>query len=637
MHPLRSLSWFGGFSIYTQSLCRSTIFPSQLFKLSCSRNHSKLSWSTDDRARLSKFWIPTGGIAASADEDSHAKLIRGGFLRQAHTGIFHMLPLGRRVQDKLEALVDKHMSTLGASKLALSSLSSEELWAKSGRLDASSELFRLKDRKEAGYLLAPTHEEEITELVSNSVQSYKELPVRLYQITRKYRDELRPRQGLLRSREFVMKDLYTFDYNSSSALSTYEDVRKAYQNLFNELKIPYLVAEADSGDIGGDLSHEFHFPTKIGEDNIISCIKCNYVANEELAETGKQKVDEIDDPDVHIQNTTVVAGFSRDGSTLIATWFYFESGEEYELNTRSIKSVVPEYDPSRKIEYQELLRFINRENGTGNKLLDKSDQPSINRVIHLIDGRVPSRISQEIMKERFSAVAKAKATQDDWLSKVDDTSFISQDPSTGEPLNLRRIMEGDICPKCQEPTLKVEKAIELGHTFHLGTRYSKPMEATVTVPSSLVENKSNDEENTSRSGENGQVRVPMEMGCHGIGVTRMIGAVAETLVDEKGLNWPRVMAPFEIVVIPGKGSDEDALQIFDTFSTAAMDPVVDDREVSIAWKLRDADLIGYPVIVLLGRKWKEGLCEVQCRRLDVKENVKIEDLTDFVGRLLSQL
>ncbi|KAJ8061393.1 hypothetical protein OCU04_010449 [Sclerotinia nivalis] len=637
MRPLRSISRFGGSSIYIRSLCRSTIFPSQLFKPSYSRNHSNLTSSTDDRARLSKFWIPTGGIAASADEDSHAKLIRGGFLRQAHTGIFHMLPLGRRVQDKLEALIDKHMSTLGASKLALSSLSSEELWAKSGRLDASSELFRLKDRKEAGYLLAPTHEEEITELVSNSVQSYKELPVRLYQTTRKYRDELRPRQGLLRSREFVMKDLYTFDYNSSSALSTYEDVRKAYQNLFDELKIPYLVAEADSGDIGGDLSHEFHFPTKIGEDNIISCTKCKYVANEELAETGKLKVDGIDDSDVHFQNTSVVAGFSRDGSTLIATWFYSENGEGYELNTRSIKSVIPEYDPSRKIEYQELLRFINRENVTGNKLLDKSDQPSINRVVHLIDGRVPPRISQEIVKERFSTIAKAKGTQDDWLSKVDDTSFISRDPSTGESLNLRRVMEGDICPKCQEPTLKVEKAIELGHTFHLSTRYSKPMGATVTVPSNLVENKFNDEEITSRSEENGQVRVPMEMGCHGIGVTRMIGAVAETLVDEKGLNWPRVMAPFEIVVIPGKGSDEDALRVFDTFSTAAMDPVVDDREVSIAWKLRDADLIGYPVIVVLGRKWKEGLCEVQCRRLDVKENVKIEDLTDFVGKLLSQL
>jgi prolyl-tRNA synthetase len=185
--------------------------------------------------------------------------------------------------------------------------------------------------------------------------------------------------------------------------------------------------------------------------------------------------------------------------------------------------------------------------------------------------------------------------------------------------------------------LKVQKAIELGHTFHLGTRYSKPMEATVTVPSGLVENKSTVQGNSPQSEENTQDQVPMEMGCHGIGVTRTIGAVAETLADEKGLNWPRVMAPFEIVVVPGKGLGEDSLKIYDTLSAATMDPVLDDRKVSIAWKLRDADLIGYPIIVLLGKKWKEGLCEVQCRRLGVKQDVKVMDLKGFVENLLRQL
>ncbi|TGO27525.1 hypothetical protein BPAE_0040g00060 [Botrytis paeoniae] len=629
MHSLRSISRFGGSATNIWGLCRRATSLSRPFRLSYSQMQSKLSTINDDRARLSKFWIPTGGIAASADKDSHAKLIRGGFLRQAHTGIFHMLPLGRRVQDKLEALIDKHMSTLGASKLALSSLSSEELWAKSGRLNSSSELFRLEDRKEARYLLAPTHEEEITELVSNSVQSYKELPVRLYQITRKYRDELRPRQGLLRSREFVMKDLYTFDYNNSSALSTYENVRKAYHNLFDELKIPYLVAEADSGDIGGDLSHEFHFPTKIGEDNIISCSKCNYVANEELAESVLPKLNEAESLKNEFKNLKKVGGFSRDGSTLIVTWFYSENGEEYELNTSSIKRLVPDYDPSRKMGHVELSRLINENFMLTNTCLNKADEIHITRVIDLIDGRVPLEFSEAISK-------KEEVHFDSSLNEYKNSSF-AQDPSTGELLNFKRITEGDICPKCQEPTLKVEKAIELGHTFHLGTRYSKPMEATVTMPSGLVGKYLEAEENVPQQGGNDQIRVPMEMGCHGIGVTRMIGAVAETLADVKGLNWPRVMAPFEIVVVPGKGLDEDALQIFDTLSAAAMDPVVDDREVSIGWKMKDADLIGYPVIVLLGRKWKEGLCEVQCRRLDVKKDVRVEDLKNFVGKLLNQL
>ncbi|CCD34450.1 hypothetical protein QC760_009723 [Botrytis cinerea] len=629
MRSLQSISRFGGSTTNTWSLCRRTALFPRSFKLSYSQTQSNLSTISDDRARLSKFWIPTGGIAASADEDSHAKLIRGGFLRQAHTGIFHMLPLGRRVQDKLEALIDKHMSTLGASKLALSSLSSEELWVKSGRLNSSSELFRLEDRKEARYLLAPTHEEEITELVSNSVQSYKELPVRLYQITRKYRDELRPRQGLLRSREFVMKDLYTFDYNSTSALSTYEDVRKAYHNLFDELKIPYLVAEADSGDIGGDLSHEFHFPTKIGEDNIISCSKCNYVANEELAESGLPKSGETESLTNESKNLKKVGGFSRDGSALIVTWFYSERGEEYDLNTSSIKRLVPDYDPSRKVGHVELSRLINEDFMLTNTCLNKTDEIQITHVINLIDRRVPLEFSEAVSR-------KPEVHSDSSLNKFKISSF-AQDPLTGESLNLKRIAEGDVCPKCQEPTLKVEKAIELGHTFHLGTRYSKPMEATVTVPSGLVGGNLKAGENEPQQGRNDQIQVPMEMGCHGIGVTRMVGAVAETLADEKGLNWPRVMAPFEIVVVPGKGLDEDALQIFDTLSAAAMDPVVDDREVSIGWKMKDADLIGYPVIVLLGRKWKEGLCEVQCRRLDVKEDIRVEDLKNFVGKLLSQL
>ncbi|KAF5867742.1 putative prolyl-trna synthetase protein [Botrytis fragariae] len=629
MHSLRSISRFGGSATNTWGLCRRATSLSRPFRLSYSQMQPSLSTINDDRARLSKFWIPTGGIAASADEDSHAKLIRGGFLRQAHTGIFHMLPLGRRVQNKLEALIDKHMSTLGASKLALSSLSSEELWAKSGRLNSSSELFRLEDRKEARYLLAPTHEEEITELVSNSVQSYKELPVRLYQITRKYRDELRPRQGLLRSREFVMKDLYTFDYNNSCALSTYEDVRKAYHKLFDELKIPYLVAEADSGDIGGDLSHEFHFPTKIGEDNIISCSKCDYVANEELAESGLSKLNETESSKNEFKNLKKVGGFSRDGSTLIVTWFYSENGEGYDLNTSSIKRLVPDYDPSRKIGHVVMSRLINEDFILTNTCLNEADEIHITHVINLIDGRVPPEFSEAISRER-------EVHFDSSLNKYKNSSFV-QDPSTGEPLNLKRIMEGDVCPKCQEPTLKVEKAIELGHTFHLGTRYSKPMEATVTVPSGLVGKNLEAEDNEPQQGGNDQIRVPMEMGCHGIGVTRMIGAVAETLADGKGLNWPRVMAPFEIVVVPGKGLNEDALQISDTLSAAAMDPVVDDREVSIGWKMKDADLIGYPVIVLLGRKWKEGLCEVQCRRLDVKEDVRVEDLKNFVGKLLNQL
>ena len=217
-------------------------------------------------------------------ENGHDLLVRAGFLRQAHSGIFHLLPLGLKVQNKIERLIDKHMLRLGASKVSLSCLSSEELWKRSGRLDKgrTSELLRLEDRKGAKYLLSPTHEEEITTIIANAVHSHKELPLRLYQISRKYRDEPRPRQGLLRGREFLMKDLYTFDVTEDAARKTYEAVRGAYVAFLEELQLPYLVAQADSGNMGGNLSHEYHFASSHGEDTIVACDKCDYSINEEL-------------------------------------------------------------------------------------------------------------------------------------------------------------------------------------------------------------------------------------------------------------------------------------------------------------------------------------------------------------------
>jgi len=242
----------------------------------------------DSRNRYTNFWIPPRPTnfdrASKHDVDSNQLLVAAGFLRQAYSGIFHLLPLGLRVQDKLERLIDKHMSSLGASKVSLSSITSQDLWEQSGRFATNPDLFKFRDRRDGKWLLSPTHEEEITSLVGSLVQFQRDMPVRLYQLSRKYRDEPRPRQGLLRGKEFLMKDLYTFDVDSATALDTYEAVKTAYCNFFDELKLPYLVAKADSGNMGGSLSHEFHFPSPKGEDNIISCSDCDYVKNEELVD-----------------------------------------------------------------------------------------------------------------------------------------------------------------------------------------------------------------------------------------------------------------------------------------------------------------------------------------------------------------
>ncbi|MCJ1327491.1 hypothetical protein MMC10_004160 [Thelotrema lepadinum] len=441
----------------------------------------------DGRNRLSNFWVPTGGIAFEEDkkEDSNALLVRGGFLRQSHAGIFQLLPLGLRIQDKVERLLDKHMRKLGASKISLSSLSSEDSWRKSGRLqDGRSELFQVEDRKGSQFLLAPTHEEDITTLVGGLVQSYKDLPLRLYQIGRKYRDEPRPRQGLLRTREFVMKDLYTFDVSKNQALSTYETVRAAYYAFFDEFKVPYLVADADSGSIGGDISHEYHIASAKGEDSVYTCTSCGFVVNEE-------------------------------------------------------------------------------------KLVDDSS-----------------------------------------LNKEDGTCS---------------------CPKCSS-MMKSVTTIELGHTFYLGTKYSKPLGAHVEAKASetvTVGDASKDRQVTAST--------PIEMGCHGIGVSRLIAGMTNVLSDGKGLNWPRVIAPFETIIISSSSTEKPATDLLDQLSHSA-DTVLDDRDQSLIWKMKDADLIGYPVLVILGRAWaKEGKCEVQCRRLGVREDVAPEILPGFVHSLLDKL
>ncbi|KAF2637043.1 prolyl-tRNA synthetase [Massarina eburnea CBS 473.64] len=540
---------------------------------------------SDSRNRLSNFWAPTGGIAAQDGEqdDSHALLIRSGFLRQAHSGVFHLLPLGLRVQNKLECLIDKHMRSVGASKLSLSSITTEELWKQSGRYSANSELLRIKDRRNSGFLLSPTHEEEITSLVASIVNSYKQLPLRLYQTGRKYRDERRPRQGLLRAKEFMMKDLYTFDSSHEEALKSYEDVRKAYNNLFDEFKIPYLVADADSGNMGGKLSHEYHFVSPKGEDNVWSCKNCDYVANEELAEKGSSK--DITSPDVQ---PLVFTGISTDRTTAI------------QIHVPRPPHIPIDENPV----WDHASEFINFH--------------AVKKAGIDIDAGIESATLAPLLPKATSTIS----IHDRSLSKDD------QSEDSNPTHDFTPIKPEDPCPRCSSGKLTSSKAIEVGHTFHLGTRYSEPLSAIFS---------------DGRSGA--PQRLHMHMGCHGIGVSRLIGSMASLLSDRKGLNWPRVIAPFEVVVVATpKVQEGHDVEVYDKLVTAGdgingIDVVLDDRPAQkLSWKLTDADLIGYPVIVVLGKWWEEKrMVEVQCRRLGFKQDVGIEELRGKVVELLEQL
>jgi prolyl-tRNA synthetase len=384
----------------------------------------------------------------------------------------------------------------------------------------------------------------------------------------------------------MMKDLYTFDHSTDAALKTYEEVREAYNNLFNELRLPYLVADADSGNMGGKLSHEYHFVSPKGEDNVWSCNSCDYVANEELVEKSSQAVASKN------ESWLAFTGTSVDKRTKINVWIPHPSKSG--INT--------------KVQAEQRPEFVN---------------------LHAVKKALPEDIELDTGIESSSLLSLLQKSTDTIDLFDPSLTFDKHDTSLSNPLSsklhLTTIETGDPCPRCSNGKLDVQKAIEVGHTFHLGTRYSEPLNAVVALP----------DQNLSS---------PIQMGCHGIGVSRIIGAVASLLSDTKGLNWPRAIAPYEAIVLTSPKIDEnDAAEVYDAMygegRNEEMDLVLDDRAAkSLGWKLKDAELIGYPVVVVLGRGWLDRReVEVQCRRLGFKKDVGLGELRQQVLGLLEQL
>ena len=469
-----------------------------------------------------------------------------------------------------------------------------------------------------------------------------------------------------------MKDLYTFDVTSERALRTYQTVRQAYNAFFSEFRIPYLTAEASSGEIGGNLSHEYHFPSKKGEDNLVCCSSCDYVANEELAESkiarahrrpksdyehvshplemdsssrkqstsesgplgpGEDSIANIESPAGADENRWF--GISQDRNTLIYACLPPEveiravAGKEYRktnINPFAIKRIFPELD----LGVEDPLRVFKSKMALGTAEENTGTEA---RILRVVDMRYMSQQPPPIFPNPSSISIGG------WEVPIQDRSS-----EADRMVDLVRIESGDFCPNCDEGTLRVENAVELGHTFHLGTRYSTPLEATIDADPSQKESQ---REASSNPGQSGTLpdRIPLQMGCHGIGVSRLIAAVADSLADSNGLNWPRVMAPFEAIIIPTKGLDSEAVDVYDLLTTSKghasrgpIDAILDDRARDFGWKIKDADMIGYPIIIVLGRGWKRnGECEVQCRRLGVREFVSADGVKAFVEGLLQQL
>lgn len=445
-----------------------------------------------------------------------------------------------------------------------------------------------------------------------------------------------------------MKDLYTFDYSVPRALETYEQVRAAYARIFAELKLPVLVAQASSGDMGGDLSHEYHLPALAGEDDVITCNACGYVTNVEVVEPRRPEVLAEQESPLPV---SVWRGVSKDRRKLVNVWYPSadtdrNTGERrcYELedvNIYAVKDIVPDLDAGVANPLPFWTAALEGADGTPSAAgKDRIE------VINIVDGRLPPSITQRLQRpDGVFPILPPKVGQD-----VRPSSFTSSIASPGDheshPWNFLSMKTGDRCPKCATGTLAVQRAIELGHTFHLGTRYSTPLAANVTGPASIVgagEDAGAAADKAPAGAADVSVTVPMQMGCHGIGVSRVLAAAAAHLSDARGLNWPRVIAPYEAVVVCTPQHLPDGEAVYDALAAGGVDAVLDDRAASasesgLPFKMKDADLLGYPVLVVLGRAWRErGRCEVQCRRLGVREELALGELAGRVGELLDQL
>lgn len=522
--------------------------------------------------RLSLHLLP--GEQESAEDP----LVRYGYVRQVSAGSYHLLPLAHMVQSNIADLARRHMVSVGGVEVSLSSLSSPALWERTGRA-ANTELFKIKhedgtsgesESARVQYILAPTHEEEITNLVATNIAaSRRKLPLRLFQITRKYRNEKRPRGGLLRGREFLMKDMYSFDVTQDDAHRTYDEVANAYRAFFESIGVPFVVAEADSGSIGGSLSHEYHYLSPVGEDNVVTCHTCKYTANVEKALAFPPE----EEDGAFMGEAAVQYFLSDDKTTLVAAYY----PPDREFSPLHLLAELPEDTINAEAESTGIE--VAEEFATQAKA-DDDEGLFTRRLIRVMD----ARLSRETNLPRLPFHANKGTT----TTMVDVPLVMAQ--------------TGDLCPSCDDgkTPLAVAKAVEIGHTFYLGTKYSAPLNATARDPVS------------------GSL-VPIEMGCYGIGISRLLPAIASITADADGLHWPVSIAPYHAIVVSKDA--EAATTIVKELRAAGVNAVWDDREdVSFGAAMRDARALGFPVTLIAGKQYeKSGLVELQPRDLSVQQ------------------
>ncbi|KAG2181151.1 hypothetical protein INT43_008733 [Umbelopsis isabellina] len=589
--------------------------------------------SMTPRNRLSKMFMPTSKEKVSASNAdavaSHSLMLKAGFIRQSSSGIYSMLPMGLRTLEKIENVIDEEMKAIGGQRLALPLVLSSELWKKTGRWDKmGGELFKLQDRKESDLLLAPTHEEEITHIVANELSSYRQLPIRLFQIGRKYRDEMRPRSGLLRGREFTMKDLYTFDESIETASVTYDEVQGAYQRIFERIGVPFAVAEADTGNIGGFRSHEYHVLSSVGEDSLLTCPTCSYTANEEKA-IGKipaheqHKVVEANDNTKQTDNVLDQMINDWKNFLLASVTASATSGKDNDTVFEETAMVSVYSHSERDINILKVQDFMRKT--MENKAAQQGDFSQVNFTFTPIaSNHQDFKTTGDLLNKKQNVHVlhdesllnypwfSLNKKREQWKQAMD----VVNTPVTVHDLgDFRTAKEGDLCSNCTthniSSQLVMNKAIEVAHTFLLGTRYSKTLDCSFTP----------------REPVTGGGKLPVQMGCYGIGVSRLAASVIESLHDERGMVWPTSIAPYRVCILVADTRSDESNTIADdlydqlngqpSVSTHVLSDqvILDDRKGGFGFKIRDAEMIGYPFVVIVGKKTlNDGKVEIKERR-----------------------
>ena len=568
-----------------------------------------------------KLYAPTlREVPSDADVVSQQLMLRAGFMRKTANGLYSFLPLGWRSIKKIEAIVREEMDRASAQEIMMPILQPAEIWKESGRWNAyGAEMMRINDRHDNEFCLGPTHEEMITTLVKNEINSYRQLPVNLYQIQSKFRDERRPRYGLMRSREFIMKDAYSFDVDEAGLDESYKSMYDAYTRIFTRCGLTFRPVEADSGAIGGSGTHEFMAIAEAGEADIVYCTKCDYAANIEIGKPGIMKQEEealqelsvVDTPNAStieavadmlnlpLEKTIKAVVFSIDGKVVLAIVRGDHEVNEVAVQHAVLGSVEPEMATPEELEKVGLTAGFISPVG-----LKQTEEFAI--------------VVDESVMETYNVCGGANKKDAHYVNINPKRDFNVEDIIVAP---IRLITDDDVCPTCGG-ALEHAKGIEVGQVFKLGTKYSEALQATFLD-------------------QNGRPN-PMIMGCYGIGVSRTLAAAIEQYHDENGIIWPRSIAPFEAVIVPINAKDEALMStsqtIYTALQNAGVDVLLDDRKDRAGVKFKDADLIGYPLRITVSKNTLENNeVEIQIRKSGAAITCAIDSVATKVTELLQDL